>query len=87
MPYTSQTLIDKIRQLYPTLRDHSIEVVAWRDEEQGTWVITLRKGDHTLTTYLDTVEADQCIESNRCLYLGLHVAEFLANFEDPSLVV
>ncbi len=85
MPYTSQTLISKIRQMYPTIRDHNIEVVAWRDQTQDTWVITLRKGDHTLTTYLDTAEADACIEENRCIYLGLHVAEFLANFEDNRL--
>jgi len=85
MPYTSQTLISKIRQMYPTIRDHNIEVVAWRDQTEDTWVITLRKGDHTLTTYVDGAEADQCIEGNRCIYLGLHVAEFLANFEDRKL--
>ncbi len=85
MPYTSQALIDKIRQMYPTIRDHQIEVVAWRDETQDAWVITLRKGDHSLTTYLDTAEADECVEGDRCIYLGLHVAEFLANFEEQRL--
>lgn len=85
MPYTSQTLISKIRQMYPTIRDHNIEVVAWRDQTQETWVITLRKGDRTLTTHVDGPEADQCIEGGRCIYLGLHVAEFLANFEDKRL--
>lgn len=81
MPYTSRTLIDKIQQMYPTIRDQEIEVVAWFDETQDTWVITLRKGEHALTTYLNSAEADACIAADRCIYLGLHVAEFLANFE------
>jgi len=85
MSYTSQTLIDKIRQMYPTIREHGIDVVAWRDQTADTWIITLRKGDRTLTTYVDGAEADQCIEGDRCIYLGLHVAEFLANFEDQRL--
>ncbi|RMF85014.1 MAG: hypothetical protein D6739_05155 [Nitrospirae bacterium] len=84
MPYTAETLIAKIREMYPAIGELGIEVVAWLDEGQGAWVVTLRKGEAQLTTYVDRDEVDACLEGDRCVNLGVHVAEFLANFEEAA---
>ena len=75
------TLKAKIVDFYPEIEKHQIQTSLTFDKEKNVYVIKLAKGKHALTTFLEKPDADACIEGKKCVYLGLHIAEFVKNFE------
>lgn len=41
----------------------------------------LKKGAHELKTYLEPEDANGCMEGNRCVSLGLQIAQLKDNIE------
>lgn len=81
MSYTLEDLKAKVLEFYPEITRHQVETDITFDAEKNAYVIKLRKGEHALTTFLDKPDADACLEGRKCVYLGLHIAEFVKNFE------
>jgi hypothetical protein len=81
MAYTQVALEDRILDMYPEIRDHSINLSLNFDEEKNTWIIKFRKDHHELTTHLEKNDADDCMEGRKCVYLGVQLGEFMKNFE------
>ncbi len=81
MSYTDDGLKAKIVDFYPDIAKHQIDTSLTYDKEKKAYVIKLQKGKHALTTFLDKADADACLEGKKCVYLGLHIAEFIRNFE------
>jgi hypothetical protein len=44
-------------------------------------VVDLIKDSHELKHYLDLPEADECMEGNKCVPLGLEIAQLKKNIE------
>lgn len=81
MSYSDDALKAKIVDFYPDIAKHQIYTSLTYDKEKKAYVIKLQKGKHTLTTFLEKEDADACLEGKKCVYLGLHIAEFIRNFE------
>lgn len=81
MPYSLDTLKAKILDFYPEIEKHQLQTSLTFDKDKNAYVIKLQKGEHVLTTFLDKPDADACLEGKKCVYLGLHIAEFVKNFE------
>jgi hypothetical protein len=81
MGYTQVALEDKILEMYPDIRKHGISIGLRFDEGKNAWIVILKRDTHELTTYLDKKDADDCMNNVKCVYLGLHIAEFVKNFE------
>lgn len=81
MAFSKERLEEKLMEMYPEIREHRIDLLMDFDENKGAWVITLRKGEHALSTFLEARDADACMEGDRCVYLGLHIGQFVENFE------
>jgi hypothetical protein len=81
MTYTLDALKAKIIDFYPEVEKHQLETSMIFDKGKNAYVIKIKKGKHELTTFLDKPDADSCIEGKKCVYLGLHIAEFVKNFE------
>ncbi len=81
MGYTIVGLKDKILELHPEIAGHGIIPSLTRDEEKGVCVLKLTKGRHELSTYIDKPDADTCMDGHKCVYVGVQVAQFIANFE------
>ena len=87
MSYSYDTLKAKIVDFYPEIEKHQLQTSLTFDKtkgEHGVYVIKLKKGKHELTTFLEKEDADSCIEGKKCVYLGLHIAEFVKNFESEE---
>ena len=72
-------LCKKIRALYPDIGTCGIDLEAEWDEEKKAWALDLKKGTHELKTYLEPEDADGCMEGDRCVSLGLQVAQLKDN--------
>lgn len=74
-----QKLCEKIRELYPDIGSCGIDLSAEWEEGKNAWALDLRKDDHELKTYLDPEDADGCMTGNRCVALGLQIAQLKDN--------
>jgi hypothetical protein len=48
-------------------------------------VVKLNKGKREFMTYLEKKDADECMEGNKCIYLGVQIGQFIINLERLGL--
>ncbi len=82
MTYEMDALKAKVREMHPDIDKYQMDCDLTFDEGKNAYIIKLTKGEHVLTTYLDKPDADACMEGKECVHLGVHVAEFVKNFEE-----
>jgi len=76
-----KTLCDKIRQLYPDIGESGIDVEVDYDQAQKTWVVHLKKDNQKLKTFLEDGDAEKCLLGQKCVGLGIEIAQLRANIE------
>jgi hypothetical protein len=81
MAYSLESLKSRIVEFYPEIDKHGLETSVTFDEAKNAYIVKLKKGEHVLTTHLLKSDADACMEGNKCIYLGVQIAEFAKNFE------
>lgn len=74
--YDKNELCEKIRALYPDIGECNIDLDVDFDEEQNSWVVYLKRGNHEVKHYLPDEDADFCMEGKQCVSLGLEIAQF-----------
>ena len=79
--YTKNELCKKITDIYPEIGECGIDIDVSYDDEKKAWVVDLIKDSHELKHYLDLPEADECMEGNKCVPLGLEIAQLKKNIE------
>jgi hypothetical protein len=79
--YTKDELCKKITDIYPEIGECGIDINVSYDDEKKAWVVDLIKDTHELKHYLDVPEADECMEGNKCVPLGLEIAQLKKNIE------
>ena len=79
--YDKKELCEKIKGIYPDIGECGIDVDVEYDEKKKAWIVDLKKDKHELKTHLEPAEADQCMEGQQCVSLGLQVAQLKANIE------
>ncbi|MFH2218684.1 MAG: hypothetical protein ABII68_03350 [Pseudomonadota bacterium] len=72
-------LCDKIQELYPDIGECGIDINVDYDEEQKTWVVDLKKDHHELKTFLESGDAESCMEGKQCVSLGIEIAQLRDN--------
>ena len=55
------SLCQKIKELYPDIGECGIDVNVEFDEQEGTWVVNLKKDRHELKTFLEENEAEKLL--------------------------
>jgi hypothetical protein len=79
--HNKEELCRSIKSLYPEIGQCGIDVQAEYDEAKKAWVVDLKKEGHQLKTYLDSADADSCMEGKQCVSLGLKVAQLVSNIK------
>ena len=79
--YTIEGLKDMVLQVHPEIVQHALNLSATYDKGKKAYVLTFSRGGRELKTFLNKEEAEQCMKGNRCVYLGVQIAEFIADFE------
>lgn len=74
-------LCDKIRDLYPDIGECGIDVDVDYDQEKQAWIVDLKKGSFELKTHLEDDDADQCMLGQKCVGLGIEIAQLRSNIE------
>jgi hypothetical protein len=79
--YTKEELCKKITDVYPDIGQCGIDIDVSYDDEKKVWVVDLKKDSHELKHYLDLPEANECMDGNKCVPLGLEIAQLRKNIE------
>jgi hypothetical protein len=82
MGYTVVGLKTKILEMYPEIEKLKVISSLTFDEGKNAYVLKLTKGPHELSTYIDKVDADRCMDGHVCVSLGVQVRQFLENFKE-----
>lgn len=85
MTVDKQALMDKIRELHPDIDTYSLDLTVAFDREKNAWYVRLTKGDNAMATHVEAKDAQDCLEGNTCLYLGMQIGRFVKNYcQDPD---
>lgn len=76
-----KTLCDKIRQIYPDIGECGIDIDVDFDSQQQSWVVHLKKGATRLKTFLEEGDAEKCMLGQKCVGLGIEIAQLRANVD------
>jgi len=79
--HDKEELCKKIKSIYPDIGECGIDVDVKYDEEQGSWVVDLKKDNVELKTFLEPDEANQCMDGKQCVSLGMQIAQLRSNIE------
>jgi hypothetical protein len=71
----------KLKEMYPEIVQHGLDLALCFDDKKDAWVVELSKGLHKLTTHLERKDAEACLEGVQCIYFGVQVGQFVKNFE------
>ncbi len=82
MTYTYAELAEKIREMYPEIREHDFAMDVDFNDQKQAYIVTFKRGAQTLTTHLEKRDADECMNGVKCVYLGVQVWQFIRNFEE-----
>ncbi len=82
MGYTQVALEDKLLEMYPELSEHKIGLSLSFDEERNAWVVRFRRNGHTRYAFLDKKDADNCMDGQECIYLGVLVEQYIRDLEN-----
>ena len=74
-------LCDKIRRLYPDIGECGIDVDVEYDQSQKSWVVHLKKNNQKLKTFLEEGDAEKCMLGQKCVGLGIEIAQLRTNIE------
>lgn len=84
MAYTDEGLKDKIAEMYPEIQRRAISLSLDFSTEEYAYIVRLTKGKHEFTTHLKKIDADECMNNVKCIYLGVQIGEFIKNFEEAE---
>ena len=74
-----KALCDKIRNLYPDIGECGIDIEVEFDKAQSAWVVHLKKNNQKLKTFLEEGDAEKCMLGQKCVGLGIEIAQLRAN--------
>ena len=74
-------LCEKIRTLYPDIGECGIDIQAEYDPVQKAWTVWLKRDNHELKTFLEDGDAEKCMLGERCVGLGIEIAQLKGNIE------
>lgn len=81
MSVDPKVLQSKLREMYPDIESHKMDLSLAFNETKDAWIVKLTKGGHELTTHLERKDAEACLEGVQCVYLGVQIGQFVKNFE------
>ena len=79
--FNREDLCRKITEIYPDIGECGIDIDVSYDDEKKAWVVDLKKDSIELKHYLDPPEADECMDGQQCVSLGLEIAQLKKNIE------
>lgn len=76
-----EQLCKKIEAMHPDMGACGIDFEVEYDTHAEAWFVDLHHGKQHLRTFIETDEADSCLEKGKCMPLSLQIGQLKSNFE------
>ena len=73
--FDKQEVCQKIVEIYPVIGSCETDVEAFYSKEDGSWMVELKKGEHSLLHHLDEHDIKDCMDGKQCFSLGIDIAQ------------
>ncbi|EPR41184.1 dissimilatory siroheme-sulfite reductase, gamma subunit-like protein [Desulfovibrio sp. X2] len=77
MSLTPQSLLQKVKEMYPEIERYKLKASVSFDEAKDAWILKLVKDSHELVTHIERMDAEKCMEGVECVYLTHQVGQFI----------
>ena len=77
--HSAKEICNKIHMVYSELGECGIDMNVKFEEQNNAWAVHLRRDGRELKTYLEIDETDTCIDKEKCIGLGLQIAQLRDN--------
>ncbi|WP_027178283.1 hypothetical protein [Maridesulfovibrio bastinii] len=77
MSLNDQEIKNKIIELYPEIKKFGLEIKAEFSTDKNAWLVTLKKGEKTLYTHIESEDARRCVDGEKCVYFGNQLMGFI----------
>ncbi|MFA6810178.1 MAG: hypothetical protein WCR47_03865 [Desulfoplanes sp.] len=80
MQITAETLAGKLRVIHPEIDRYGLGLNTAFDKTKKAWKATFTKGAHTMDTYLEEKDVENCMHGEQCVYIGVQLGQFIKNY-------
>ena len=77
---TSKDICKMIERVQPSLGQCGVDFDVSLDEENNAWIVDYHQNGHQLRTFVDSQDADECMNGNQCIPLVFQVGQLKYNF-------
>lgn len=75
-------ICNKIRSINPDIGECGIHLNVDFDDRNDAWSVKLRQGNRSLTTFVETEDASECINKDFCLGLEFQIVQLKDNIKN-----
>lgn len=81
MMATKEDICRKIEEVIPEAGKCNIDFRVDYDDEMQAWAVDLQDGNQHLKTFIEDIEAENCLDKDKCLSLGLQIGQLKQNLK------
>ncbi len=78
---SKQDLCRKIQEIMPEAGQCGIDFKVDYDKRNQCWAVDLQESGHHLKTFIDDVEAQDCLGKEKCISVGLQIGQLKENLK------
>lgn len=80
MQVNADELKQKILALFPEIEQYGLDMTLEFDPEQDAWLLTVSKGQDTLSTHLEEQDVEACLTGKECYHVAVQLGRFIRNY-------
>ncbi len=78
---SKEDLCRKIEEIMPEAGQCGIDFKVEYDDSNNCWAVDLQESGHHLKTFIEDVEATDCLGKEKCISVGLQVGQLKENLK------
>jgi hypothetical protein len=79
--YNAKQICEKITSTFSDIGECGIDINVNFDQKNNAWAVSMKKGNKELKTYIESLDAKECIDEQNCLSLGWQIAQLKNNIK------
>ncbi len=79
--YNVNQICEKIQSISSDVGECGVDINVSFDGANKAWTVNMNKGNKKLKTFIEPVDVNECIDENKCLGLGLQIAQLKDNIK------
>ncbi|MBS3780691.1 MAG: hypothetical protein KGY41_09875 [Desulfovermiculus sp.] len=80
MQVNAEELKQKVLALFPEIEQYGLNMDLKYDADQDAWLLTVSKGQETLSTHLEEQDVEACLTGKECYHVAMQLGRFIRHY-------